>query len=427
LRIIICCNAYPPNFIGGAELIAHYQAKALVSLGHEVIVFAGEGENRQYPRYTMTETKFDGLTVYRVGLSWRDYDPRHINFIHSEVEAQFCDLIHGFRPQIVHFHNIVGLSVGLINVAYSHDIKTVLTLHDAWGFCFKNTLIKKGTEICTDFSKCAECMDFVNADNDIQIPIQMRKDFIALQLGKVDILISPSHYLAKTYGQAGFSIDRIRVLENGIDVHRFQDLPRDPSNGYMRFTFVGNFAVHKGVEVLLKALKLIPSKDKVRINLVGDGTEKNKYLQYIEDKKLIPYVKLWGKVENSRIEEVYRETDVLVLPSIWPENQPVSITEAMAASIPVIGSDIGGIPELVRDGKTGYVFEPSNAGELANKMLEFVQSPGKVATFGQASFAAIRNKSFASQVGRLLSIYAEVKMKRSTENTSDARNYWNVA
>lgn len=118
-------------------------------------------------------------------------------------------------------------------------------------------------------------------------------------------------------------------------------------------------------------------------------------------------VKFWGKIENSRIEEVFRETDVQLLPSVWPENQPVSITEAMATRTPVIAARIGGIPELVGDGVNGYLFEPGDAADLAAKMAIFVAHPERISVLGDAGFHKIRDNSFDSSVRKLLSVYDE--------------------
>jgi len=116
-------------------------------------------------------------------------------------------------------------------------------------------------------------------------------------------------------------------------------------------------------------------------------------------------IKFWGKVDNRQLEEVYAETDVIVLPSIWPENQPVSITEAMAARRPVIASRIGGIPELVDDGKTGYLFDPGDARQLASRMMEFISHPERIHAFGESAHKKILGNTFEERVRLILKVY----------------------
>ena len=403
-KIIICSNVYPPNFIGGAELIAHYQAKLLKKRGYGVIVFAGECDDTRQ-RYSMRSDHYQGVPVFRVNLHPEDYQLDFVNFSHPPVDSHFNDLLDLLSPDVVHMHNIMGLSTGLIDLAKRRGAKTVLTLHDHWGFCYKNTLIKKGREICRNFTRCAECTPFISGGAERNIPIRMRQDYLKLQLGHVDAFISPSLYLAQAYLQAGIPLGRMNVIWNGVDVDRFSRARKTPRAGRVRFTFIGHFGSHKGIDVFLDALALLRPLGGVAANLVGAGEMMDQLRQKVAALGLSNVVRFWGKLDNSQIEEVFNETDVQVLPSVWPENQPVSITEAMASKTPVIASAIGGIPELVVDGHNGYLFEPGNAADLADKMLEFIAHPERIEIFGRNGFQRIAEKSFEHQLDEICDVY----------------------
>jgi glycosyltransferase involved in cell wall biosynthesis len=398
--ILICANVYPPNFIGGAELIAHYQAKLLTERGYKVIIFAGEMDGGA--RYSVRQDYYDGLPVFRVRLHPEDYSSDFVNFSNPVIDAHFKNFLDAFSPDVVHMHNIIGLSAGIVHAAKRKGIKTVLTLHDHWGFCYKNTLIKNN-EICQDYSRCVECLRFINDGAEKNIPIRMRRDFLMLRLSEVDIFISPSLYLAETYVRAGIPIEKVKVIWNGIDVAKYSAFIKRQRSGKIRFTFIGRFGLHKGIHVILDALDLIRVRDQVQVNLVGTG-ELTAALQERVQKSGLP-VRFWGMVDNGRIEEVFRETDVLILPSIWPENQPVTITEAMASRTPVIASAIGGIPELVSNDYNGYLFRPGSAVELAEKMSEFVARPERIEHFGENGFQRIKDNSFEHQVDKICTIY----------------------
>lgn len=403
-KIVICCNVYPPNFVGGAELIAHAQAKILKQMGHEVIIFTGD-THIHGERHSLKKEIYDGLTIYRARLVAQDYQPEFINFTHKKVEEHFKTILDAFSPDIVHFHNIIGLSTGIIHVAKSKGIKTIMTLHDYWGFCYKNTIIKRDSEICNDHTKCSECMPFIQDEDRKNIPIRMRRDFIEMQLHDIDFFISPSQYLAEAYIRAGFPGEKFKVIWNGIDVQRFAGISKSKMKKKIRFTFIGFFGVHKGIHILLNAISLLEGKDLVQINLVGSGEMVDIYKQRVKSMGLNSIVKFWGKIEN--IEDAYADTDVLILPSIWPENQPVSITEAMAARIPVIASNIGGIPELVEDEKTGYLFEAGNAEQLAQKMSKFILHPDKLKVFGENARKKIEIDTIENQVNKIVQLYNE--------------------
>jgi glycosyltransferase involved in cell wall biosynthesis len=417
-KILVCCNVYPPHFIGGAELIAHYQAKTLQQMGHQVVVFAG-GPQAGSERYSVKRERYDGLLVYRVCLHPTDYRAEFINFFHRRVEQHFETLLNEFSPDVVHIHNVIGLSVGLMRIAGRKNIKVVLTLHDHWGFCHKNTLIKLGTEICGDYRKCAECLPFVKDEDGNQVPIRLRRDFLAVALRSVDVFISPSQYLADAYIRAGFPPERFRVIWYGMDVRRFEKIAKVQDGEHIRFSLVSYMGRHKGVHTLLEALPLLSRKRKVKINFVGEGAERDSYERRARELGWEKSVRFWGHVDNRSIERVYQETDVLVLPSVWPENQPVSITEAMASRIPVIASRIGGIPELVEDGNTGYLFEAGNTRDLAQKMSTFIEDPSQVNAFGENAFRKIARNTLESQVRRIAEVYDEEIRLRDAASLAD--------
>ena len=125
--------SYPPNFIGGAELIAHSQAKELKRTGFDVTIFTGDildiGK-----RHSLRREEYEGLPVYRVRLTAEDYDPKFLNFTHKEVEEHFRTILKKISPDIVHFHNLIGLSVGLIHLAKKQGNKNSVDASRLLGF-----------------------------------------------------------------------------------------------------------------------------------------------------------------------------------------------------------------------------------------------------------------------------------------------------
>ena len=414
MKIIIVTNAYPPRFIGGAELIAHAQAKLLKERGHNVIVFAGE-PNDKGERYSLRRDRHEGIPVSRVCLHAPDYSSEYLNFHNRRIHKLFECLLEDFSPDIVHFHNLTGLSASLIHAARRKGRRTVMTLHDYAGICVKNTLIKSD-RVCNDFSRCSECIPFVSNEHWKDVPVRMRSDYLALQLQAVDAFISPSSYLAGKYIQAGISEETIKIICNGIDVSKFAEKPRTRDTAKVRFSYVGYLGRHKGVRTILDALALLSDvASKLTVNIVGSGEEKTSLESRVRDMGLQASVRFLGKVSNHQIADVYQETDVLILPSIWPENQPVTITEAMASRIPVIASRIGGIPELVEDGKTGFLFEAGSAQDLAQRMSEFIADRSKLDEFGANAFRKISDSTFTNPIEKIIELYRE-RTRLSTTN-----------
>lgn len=409
-KILICSNTYPPNFIGGAELVAHYQAKELINQGYEVKVFSGDvHSNRKH--YHLKKDIYDGVQVYRIKLEHKDFSHDYVNFSHLEVQNKFKTILDDFNPSIVHMHNIIGLSVSLASIAKNKNIKTLLTLHDAWGFCYKNTMMINNDNVCNNFTNCSNCLSQLHDGTNRAIPLAMRQDYFSMAFDSVDTFISPSHYLRNQYIKSGFDENKIIVLSNGIDIKHFSKISKQDDNA-IRFTFIGYLGEHKGVQLILNALKLIGDKNNIKINIVGDGHLRNSLESYVKEEKLNKYVKFWGKIENKDIDTVFAQTDAYILPSMWPENQPVSITEAFASKVPVIGTELGGIKELVKNNRTGFLFPLGNVDELARKMQYFIDYPEKCIEFGHNAYESIKENSFTNQVSKLLTIYSTLPAKK---------------
>lgn len=146
--VIIVSNMYPPHVIGGAEIVAHRQAAQLALRGWDVAAFTGrfaEGSNRSG---ALELEEFEGLPVYRI--NHVSFEP-DANFRWQKANQFLASIIESRRPKLVHFHNPIGLGAELIRVAKRMGVKVVVTLHDHWGFCFKNTLIRNDTNLFERF------------------------------------------------------------------------------------------------------------------------------------------------------------------------------------------------------------------------------------------------------------------------------------
>jgi glycosyltransferase involved in cell wall biosynthesis len=403
-RILYCANFYPPNYAGGAELVAHAQAAAVQRSGREVAVFAGNLTERGR-QYAVKKGSYEKLPVVRVNLRPADFGVAPLRYGNAAVENSFTALLREFRPDVVHFHNLQGLPLRLADIARDAGARTVLTLHDYAGFCFKNTLLKRGTEVCADYSACAECLPEVVDEFNQPVSVRARQDFFKAHLGLIDEFISPSAFLAGAYVRAGFPSARFSVVGNGVDVSRFSRVERKEAPGRLRFTCLGYFGKHKGISTLLEALSFLPAVARVTINLAGEGPELPSYRAQMRELGVRAAVRFWGKVDYRRIAAVYHETDVVVVPSIWPENQPGTILEGMASRLPVIASRIGGIPELVEEGVTGLLFEARDARQLSERIRSLLENPGLARSLGTNAFEKISGFTFENQARLIAEIY----------------------
>jgi len=412
-RILICSNIYPPNFIGGAELVAHAQAKALARLGNVLTVFAGERTpGRQ--RYSLWREEYEGLEVFRVQLAPDDFNLSRNSCHNPQVERAFREVLDCTKPDVVHAHNLAGLSAGLLREARQSGAITVITVHDHWGFCQRNTLLRENRSPCLNQYACYECFPDCPDVMGRTVPIQLRNDFVWLQFDYVDAVVSPSRYLARMYERMGLARGKYHVVHNGVDFDRFalRQPPRalgDP----VRFVYIGYIGEHKGVDLLLEAFTKIAFKTRTALTFVGDGHLLNELKARVRQCGMHESVNFKGKVEPAEIPRILECSDCLVLPSVWPENQPICIVEAMAAGIPVIAPRIGGIPELIEDGVNGHLFNPGDVDDLASKMRSLAERPDQVQEMGRKGRECLGGASIENQARCLLDIYDRIERSRS--------------
>jgi glycosyltransferase involved in cell wall biosynthesis len=407
LRILICSTFFPPHYLGGAELIAYKQAQILRQMGHDVRVFSGRLGGHWFRPHRVTR-EHRAFRTTRVSLSAQDISGSSWDFNSSDIGREFCRMLDDFTPDIVHFHNIVGLSIGMIDASYRRQIPTVMTLHDYWGICFKNTLLKNNGNICRQGGlACLDCREVLAGR--LPLPSPVRNAHILFALRKVDRLITPSRFVAEQYAANGIASEQLTVLQNGIDLENFS--PGQRGTAKLTLGFIGHLGRHKGLEVLLHALSLMDASQ-VRLLIVGTGEEAGRLQTFCHERGLDPYVTFCGHVDNHRIAAIYRQIDLLIVPSVWPENSPVTITEAMASGIPVIASDIGGIGEMVEDGVTGYLVPLRDSLAIAERIGRFLARPELLKTMGEQALAKIRSYQMRGQVEQLVAVYREVLAQR---------------
>jgi len=407
MRILLVSSFYPPKFIGGAELIAHEQAKVMAARGHEVRVFCGEPAGDS--RYATGDDVFEGIPVRRIRLTAEDSQSERVNFFHRPVNAAFASCLQEWRPDVVYAHNLVGLSAGILPLAAAAGIRTVQMLHDHWGFCFKNTFIKYGVTICSDRTRCYECMPVIQDGRGAGLPIELRNSYIAYALDHADQLVAPSEYLAGRYKAAGFGDSgRVATIAYGIDTARFAACPAPSDEGPVCFTFIGYLGEHKGIWTLAEAARLLARDTSVVIQFAGAGHQEAALKDFAVKHGLHERMQFLGKIPNSAIETVLQRTHALILPSIWPENQPITILEAMAAARPVIASAAGGMIEMVEDGVTGFLIPPGDAHVLAERIRTLAHDATLRRAFGSAGKAKVAVWSLQNQVGLLEQLFTRL-------------------
>ncbi len=176
----------------------------------------------------------------------------------------------------------------------------------------------------------------------------------------------------------GIDGGKIFVIYNGVDANRFKYSTKEDIEIPIKLVFVGRLALQKGVVYLIEALKAL-NPAHFTLTIVGDGILSDEVKA-----KVVAYelsnVTFLGFIKD--VQPILSEHDVFVAPSLW-EGLPISFIEAMSMSMPVIATTVGGIPELIIDGKGGYLCEPANPKALADAITKLVNEPEQLIAFGK--------------------------------------------
>ncbi|HEY5302239.1 MAG TPA: glycosyltransferase family 4 protein [Acetobacteraceae bacterium] len=405
LRILVASNFYPPHIVGGAEIVAERHARELARRGHSVMAIGGSIPAPGRPAGSLEpEGQQSGVDVQRLAL--RSLEPDD-SFRWPTLARRISAFVAMRGIDVVHLHNLVGLGVDAILAAKAAGTRCVVTLHDYWGFCLRQSLSRPNGTVCGDFEACAGCRrSFVHEGE--TLPIRLRRDYVAWCLEQADVLLAPSAYLADAYHRAGVAPNRIEVLSNGLDLDAIPP-PAQRNDGVVRFVCSATLAPHKGIPVLLEAVERLAGEagldGRWQVLLAGDGPLRDEADVLAAKLAGTAPLVVTGHLPRPTLLAHMAEADVVLLPSIWPENEPVSLLEGIASGAALLVTGIGGSPHLARDGETGLEVPPGDAGALAEAMRQLITEDGLAARMGAVNRARRTTLDEAATVDRLEVIY----------------------
>jgi len=363
---------------GGAENSFFQTAQLLESKGHEIAFFSMQDKRNfssKYGKYFIEPVDYDSTK----GLM--NTAKECFNILYSmESRNKMNPLLEEFKPEVAHLNNIYHqISPSILHSLKKSNIPVIMTLRDYKLVCASYSMLFNG-HICEDCKngrfisiinkKCvkgSKAMSFINA-------IEMYLHHKIMHIYDiVDVFISPSRFLIDKVHEMGFKRN-IQYLPNFVKAEDYK-----PHFDWQEKSIVyfGRLSKEKGLYTLLEAVKGVDVTQKI----VGEGPMK-KSLKSIAQKHELRNVKFLEYKNGIDLKNELTSSMFVVLPSECYENNPRSIIEAFALGKPVIGSKIGGIPELVKNGITGLTFTPGDAEDLRSKIEFMIKNPSKIIEMG---------------------------------------------
>jgi len=370
---------------GGAEQVAYRYLKLLAQDGKDEIIvgtvkpYKTIEEKFKARRIRVLEDFFpEKYQIYITGLKNRilSFDP-----------VAFFSLIYLFlkeKPQVVHLHKFNKISFSAILAAKLVGAKTIMGMYDYWYLCPGGMLIDENRNLCRKFhgAWCRHC----KAISDFHFLLNfsfLRKPVFDYFLNKIDaftVLSKSQGELLQNYGIPRNKIHLIRQVFDFSSI-KISKIRQDDS-----LLYVGWLDSRKGPDIAINAMPTILKKyPKIKLNIIGEGLDKNyiKSLQnLIKKNKLQRSVFLLGKKTPSEVADFYIRSKAVIIPEQWENMSAVVLVEAMAYGKPVIVSNIGGLPEFIKDNISGLLADRQKPEEFANKALFVLRNPQEAIKIG---------------------------------------------
>jgi glycosyltransferase involved in cell wall biosynthesis len=381
-RVLIMSHGHPDFSLGGGEVAAYLQWKELRRRGIEAMLVARVADSPGHAGAPFFSRSADGMEVL--------FSPPPVNhFKHSQpcrrvAYEDFRSLLERFQPTVVHFHHYVHLGLELIREVrkYSPATFIALTFHEFLAICNANGQMRK-----TDGALCQKA-----APLDCHLCFRsyspqeffLRELFVKSFLALVDVFVCPSQFLCDRYVAWGLPPEKMTVLENGQPQPQGGQgaVREEPSDRKLetRFLVLGQLSRRKGTHIVLEAVRLLPKEMRRLVHVEIHGfvpDEGDGFMAELERglKELDGTVRLYGTYRLEDLGGIIRRNGWLIVPSLWWENSPVVIQEALAYGRPILCSNIGGMAEKVTPGVSGFHFRVNNTADLAALIEKCASTP----------------------------------------------------
>jgi len=401
LKILVLSDSFAPYQAGGAPIVAYRLASELKSQGHEVLVFSTCQKKNQ-----AGEQEVNGLKVFflyhEYNLKWRGF----VALKNKKVLSVLEEKIKQFKPDIVHAHNVHNyISYASLRLAKKYVDKVFMTAHDVASFHQD----KFASYINQDDLNCPKEFDYrltwLERLRQFKITLNpFRNLMVRHYLKYTNKIFAVSGALKEAMRQNG--ITNVEVIYNAVSL---SDRGLDHSQSLLnkkfglqsdqKIVFMANrFGSLKGGNMILPYIEEMKKKMKDFVFVIAG--EKNNFTNRISKsakaKGLANYLVFTGWLEEHDLNLLYAHCDVCLIPSLCLDTFNNNNIEAMRFKKPVVGTCFGGTPEVVVDGQTGFIVNPLNVKDTADKVVQLLTDDELAKKFGQAGLERVRENFLLS-------------------------------
>jgi len=397
MKVLLIHNRYRHE--GGEERVIDHLENLLKKHGHEVRRF--ERSSQDWQNHSPWQLLCDALQV--------PYS--------RTIARELNHVIDQWLPDVAHVHNVFPvLSPAVYVVLRRRGIPVAQTVHNYRFMCVNGLFLTPKGKICErckgGFFAAAIALGCYGGQRLRTIPMAIALTWPRLfkTLEKtVDVFIAPSQFLKQKLVEVGFPSDRIEVIPNpSVSVNQSAARSAAP-----RFVYAGRLSREKGLWTLLRAFD---APDLGQLRILGDGPLRESLQNDISSRHLT-HIKLAGAVPHAQVLQELSQAWALIMPSECYENQPQAILEAWACGTPVIGSRLGGMLEMIQEGKTGWTFKSGDIQGLRDAIRQRIRHDVSEAQISSDCQFAVRSYYNPDSItDRIVSIYERIIDHRRTQS-----------
>ena len=355
LTFLMPTTFYPPYHIGGDAIHVQCLAEELVKIGHEVHVIHSIDAYNIKNKNLRRIKESNGVIVHPIKTLFNSSAYSTYFFGRSsKIMNVYERILQEIKPDVVHHHNISLLGYTLLKKIGSYH--ELYTAHDYWLICQKNTLLTDEFNVC----KKRECMGCAIKSRRVPQIWRHGRNFSNV-IRDIDNLIAPSYYMANQL--KNLEIKSSVIANFAPEISFTKEIM-----GKKYIAFVGVLETHKGILNLISAFEKIARKVEYDFIIAGEGRLKSQIQETLKQSGLQSRVKLLGWVDHDSLYSILYGAKAVVIPSLCQENCPMVAIEALSVGTPVIGSNNGGLPEII--GKLDSSLIYSHPNKLVDILLD---------------------------------------------------------
>lgn len=395
MHIVFATMQYGANYYQGTERYIHNLSNGLIAAGHQVSILSGDPEQQH--------------STSGIGEHIADSDPSIIKIpspcwatVLGSDKDVFRQILEKLKADIFHMVNPGHIGINAIFAAKELGLKTLITVTDFWWLCPKHTLTTQTGELCEGNKPAKECRNCIAKTHVnptyralAKLPItgpmvsgslarklkhqhleehwENRPAYIQKAFNQADHVVVLSR-TAQRYLDAKYQLNASTQISVGLSKLWFEDIrewqAKDFTQQTAHIAYAGTIAQHKGLHILLEAIAKLP-QHKIKLTIAGSGSDKT-YMKRVKRLALPLNVEWKGQLEQREMRDFIDQADLIVLPSLWSENQPQVILESIARNTCVICSDAPGAAELINP---QYVYNANNADALSDALSSWLRNP----------------------------------------------------